>query len=51
MLEKGDAISGKLHCSRRKDNTRHLDILLEYAVTKEGASAPSDTKFQTFALC
>ena len=51
LLEKGDAIAGKIHCSRRKENARHLDILLSYAHTKSGASKSGDVKYQNFALC
>lgn len=50
LLEEGDAISGKVHCHRRKENARHLDILLEYAHTKKGA-VRGETKFQNYALC
>ena len=51
LLDKGDSISGKVHCHRRKDFSRHLDILLEYAMTKAGAAAAGQTKFQNFELC
>ena len=49
-LEEGDTISGKVHCHRRKDNARHLDILLEYALTKKGAQQSGEVKFQNFSL-
>lgn len=50
-LEIGDSISGKIHCHRRQENARHLNILLEYAHFKKGASKPTDSKFQNYALC
>ena len=50
MLEEGDSISGKVHCHRRKENARHLDILLEYAHTKKGSTVRGENKFQNYAL-
>jgi type I protein arginine methyltransferase len=49
-LEEGDTISGKVHCHRRKDNARHLDILLEYALTKKGSQQSGEIKFQNYSL-
>ena len=50
-LEEGDTISGKVHCHRRKDNSRHLDILLEYALTRKGSQQSGEVKFQNYSLC
>ena len=51
LLQVGDTISGKIHCQRREQNARHLNILLEYSLTKSGGGKAGDNKFQNYSLC
>lgn len=48
-LQAGDAIEGEFHVSRAKQNPRHMDIVVKWAVRPKGGEIGTET-FQSFAL-